>query len=89
MAQYQLLGTHIITDSAGRCIVVPSGTLVGDSTPYAITTPSPNMVGVDDAGKAAVTAIHDKLFNDPAKSPPAQVVKQCPGFYPTQILKKR
>lgn len=54
--KYRLLAPHVISDTW-----LPIGTEVGTDTPYRYPgTPSTQMEGLDDAGKAAV----DKLFQD-------------------------
>jgi len=56
--KYRLLGPHVI----GDCWL-PTGTEVGTDTPYPFPGhPSTQMEGLDDAGKAAVDAIHQALY---------------------------
>jgi hypothetical protein len=74
--KYRLLATHVISDA-----VLPMGTEVGTDTPYRFPgQPTPQMMGLDDAGKAAVDKVWQDHYgmkppwDDPTASPFDQLV---------------
>src|SRR5262245_1168552 len=80
MAQYRLLTDHVTSEG----FVLEAGTVVGDDTPYPWKyangqpmPPTPQMEGVDDAGKQAVDELNRKLYGDEAidMSKPSEAVE--------------
>lgn len=90
VASYTLLERHVITAGTAGAVLLETGTVVGDNTPYAVASSTPSMKGNDAASEALVDALHTKIFapNVPGKTPTV-INQQVPGFYTKRTVKAK